>query len=129
MHREKRRRTGISLAFLAVAWPCFAQGVEQPTSAFITWSVFLGVFAFVFFIFYAGLYRVLLRYFSPAHSKFVVYSLIALYGLTWVHLSSYVWFDWGFRYLWLRWVAVALALLWFVWFAIASLRAEPVRGH
>ena len=129
MKREDRVRPGIVLALLTFAWPCWAQSAVTPSSAFVTWSVFLGVFAFIVFIFYAGLYRVLLRYFSPDHSKFVVYSLIALYGLTWIHLSSYVWFDWGFQYLWLRWVAVALALLWLVWFAIMSLRAETVRGH
>lgn len=118
---------------VAICWiaalPAAAQAVEQPTSAFFGWAVFLGIFALVWFMLYAGAYRVFLRHYSPPHSKFLFWSLFWLYTLTWVHLSGYVWFEWGFQYESARWIAVSLAFLWLVWFFIASLRAESVRGH
>lgn len=127
----RSRLTAVFTMILTWVWtrPAVAQAVEQPTSAFLQWAVFLGLFAVVWFILYAGAYRVFLRYYSPAHCKFLFWSLFSLYALTWLHLSGYVWFDWGFRYLWARWAALTLAFLWLVWFFIASMRAESVRGH
>lgn len=97
-------------------------GPEPPASPLLSWLWSgLGV-GLCWLLLYKGLYPVLLRSYRAATAQRFVWILFFLYGLSWLHLATYVFFDYGFYFLWIRWVAVFLAALFLIWFVLAFLR-------
>lgn len=113
---------GAFLAFVACStWAQAAGDVAPVRSPFLDWVLFLAVFVAIWFIFYMGVYPLLLRYYRPDDCKFLFWSLVLLYSLAWLHLSLYVIFSYGFFYTWLKWTAVFLMALWMIWFAVLGM--------
>ncbi len=113
---------GVLLALVT----CFARAQAESDlaparSPFLDWVLFLAVFVAIWFIFYMGVYPLLLRYYRPDHCKFLFWSLVLLYSVAWLHASLYIIFDYGFFYPWLKWTAVFLIVLWMIWFAVVGM--------
>ncbi|MDX2000734.1 MAG: hypothetical protein SF066_23680 [Thermoanaerobaculia bacterium] len=90
--------------------------------------VLAGILA-IGFLFYKGLYPYLLRHYRADDCKTFFWALFSLYSLTWLHLSMYLFFDYGFRYGWVLWMAVFLSVLFALWFLIAFVRLRRVGGE
>jgi hypothetical protein len=111
-------------AALAQTVPATPGYVDQITLMDWLWMA-LGFIA-IWFILYKMVYPFLLRYYRDDDCKTFFWSLFLLYSLTWLHLIFYVFFDYGFYNLWLRWVALFLGVLFLIWFLVSFLRRNPV---
>ena len=115
--------TALWISLLSAA-PILAQGeaTGRPDNPFLKWLwVVLGLVV-IWLMFYKGLYPFLLRHFSHDASKAIFWPLFLLYAMTWLHLTAYVFFVYGFYYFWLRVAALFLATLFAIWFLISLLR-------
>ena len=108
----------MSLPTGLLALPAAAQGLAASGNPFLDgFYLALGlVLIWVFFYFF--LYHRLLPHFGEDGSRAIFWPGVILYSLTWLHLSSYLIFTYGFYYLWLQRSALALVgfvSLWFLW--------------
>ena len=129
-HALARRRPfgALVMAVVTIGWAfaphllAQATGPEPPENPFLSWLwTGLGV-GLSWLLLYKGLYPLLLRSYRADAAQRFVWILFFLYGLSWLHLATYVFFDYGFYFLWVRWVAVFLATLFLIWFVLAFLR-------
>jgi hypothetical protein len=72
--------------------------------------------------FYFLIYPRLLPHFGEGGSRAIFWPAVFLYMVTWLHLSSYLIFTYGFYFLWLRWSALALVGLLSLWFLLSFAR-------
>ena len=101
-----------------VALPAAAQGPAASGNPFLhSFYVVLGL-VLIWAFFYTFLYPRLLPHFGEGGSRAIFWPGFTLYSMAWIHLSSYLIFTYGFYYLWLQRVALALVgfvSLWFLW--------------
>jgi hypothetical protein len=120
-------RTALGLALLAM--PLAAQeaapAYEQPPNLLLRSLGTTLVVAVLWLVFYKGAYPFFLRYYKSDFCRTIFWILFSLYSLTWLLLASYLIFDIGFYFSWLRWVAVFLAVLWLVSGLMLMLRRTP----
>lgn len=126
-HPAGRSLAAIALAFLAI--PSMAQepspAYEQPPNLVLRALGTTAVIAVLWLIFYKGAYPFFLRYYRPDFCRTIFWSLFSLYSLTWLLLASYLIFDIGFYFSWMKWTAVFLAALWLISGLILMLRRTP----
>lgn len=109
-------RGGALLTFgLASVWPSLAWGqasgaLEPRTLTLLDLLLFVGIFILIWCAFYFLLYPYLVRHLRPDLSKTLFWILFILYSLTWLHLSAFLIFDYGFYYDWVRWVGLFLGV-------------------
>jgi hypothetical protein len=105
--------------FLAFAQ---AAGAEPPPIGLLGWILWGAGFAVVWLALYHGLYPLLLRHFRPEYAESLFWPLIAIFTLTWFHLSSLLVLG-GRLYLWGGWVTACIAggLAW-IWLVLVLLR-------
>ena len=120
----RRLRRPLVAGLLAPASALFAQGepLGAPQSAFLSWTYFILGLVAIWLFFYMMVYPALLRHFSPFASKAFFWPLVLLYWLFWIHLSFYWFFPYGWLWLWMRWGAAFLALIFLLWFIVALSR-------
>ncbi len=126
MSRTLADRIGITALWISLALsaaPLLAQdGAGRPDNPFLKWLwVVLGL-VLIWLMFYKGLYPFLLRHFSHDASKAIFWPLFLLYAMTWLHLTAYIFFVYGFYFFWMRVAALFLATLFAIWFLISLLR-------
>lgn len=112
----------------AALW-ALAAGAAPPASAQGLWGtgnpfldglfVVLGL-GVIWCLFYFFLYPRLLPHYAESGSRAIFWPLWGLYFFVWLFLCSYLFFDWGFEYLWVRWAAVVLVALCSIFFVLAS---------
>lgn len=127
--KVESRLRGLLPRILGAVWlffpsaGAFAQeGPEPPKNPFVSWlwvALGLGV---IWFLFYKGLYPYLRRYYRAEACQRFFWIQFLLFASTWLHLSTYVFFEYGFYWLWIRWVAAFLGVLFLIWFILAYLR-------
>lgn len=136
-HQAMRKRSTPSLrslgavlgvpGLLLYAGTALAQGLQplQPGQlSLLHWLAFLGVFLLIWTLLYWLLYPYFLRHFNPDFSKVLFWSILLFYFLTWLHLSLYLVFDFGFFFPWVRWTAAIITGLWLIWFTVVLLRSR-----
>lgn len=113
------------LGLFAMVAPGFAQGAsgpELPENPYLSalWVV-VGLIG-IWLVFYKLLYPFLLRSYKAETCQRFFWILYFLYAVTWLHLSTYVFFEYGFYWLWIRWVAAFLGGLFLIALVLAYLR-------
>jgi len=73
---------------------------------------------------YKGLYPLLLRYYSDRSSKAIFWPMLFLWLITWLHVSFYIFFAYGFEYFWTGLACIVLVIVCALWFLFAFLRRE-----
>ena len=114
---------GAALASL-LPFAAFAQTSEsmEPRSIpLLHWLLFAGLFILTWCIFYFLLYPYFLRHLRSDVSKRLFWILFLLYALTWIHLSLYLMFDYGFYFLAIRWVGLAISVVGSLWLMLTLL--------
>lgn len=99
-----------------------AAELAQPRNPVLPWVLLFAGFGVLWVVFYKGLYPFLLRYYRDRVSRSFFWELLLLYAVTWLHLASYLVFDWAFQDWWLGWVPLFFAGLFVIWFFITFLR-------
>ena len=117
-----------SLAVYAILRPeaslAAPTGPSDATEIILRGGLFtLGLVA-VIFIFYKPVYGLLVRYYHPSYCRQVVLSMLILYVLGWLSIGSFVIFDVGYLYYWVKWVFIFLGALWLIVFAVIMLRGS-----
>lgn len=118
-------RVGLAATTLLVLFasgPAAATEFSPENSALLHWILFLGVLGAIWLLFYKVFYPYFLRYFQPAFSEQLFWSLFGLYALAWMHLSLYLVFDFGFQYSWIKWAAAVIGSLWLPWLLVLMMR-------
>lgn len=89
---------------------------------FLDWLWLLLGLVIIWFFFYSYLYPRLLPHFGETGSRAIFSSGWLLYSLTWIHLSFYTLFTFGFYHYWLQWSSLALLGLLSIWFLVSFAR-------
>jgi len=92
----------------------------------VFWTlIFVLGFVVLWFVFYMILYRFLLNYYPPGHSKNLFWSIFLLYSLTWTTIMYYLLVD-NFYVQWLKWVLLFLSAIWMIWLVIILFQKKHV---
>ena len=109
----------------AAVAPALAQAAPthaQPANTMVHWVWIVGVLIVLWVFFYKLIYPFLLRHYSADASKTFFWLLFLLYGVTWLQVTCYVYFDYGFRYFWIGWTAILLSVVFLVSFLVTLIR-------
>ncbi len=89
---------------------------------FLRSAVFVVGIALLWFVFYKLVYPFLRKYYSAGYSQTLFWSMFLLYCLAWMTISTYVIFEVGFHYHWLKWVFVFIGAIWLIWLLVILLK-------
>lgn len=125
---SKGSRIAVGLVQVFLSLPLWAQSTTADTAddssgnPLLRWLwVLLGLLAIWFFC-YKGLYPWLRKYYDDVSSKAIFWPTLLLYAVTWIHVSAYWIFDYGFYWFWLRVTCLFLAFVFSLWFLVSFSR-------
>jgi hypothetical protein len=128
-HALRRAARYAAMALVLWAAPLAAQesvpAYEQPPNLLLRATGTFLVIAVLWLIFYKAASPFFLRYYRSDFCRTIFWTLFSLYSLTWLLLASYLIFDIGFYLFWMKWVAVFLAVLWFISGLLLLVRRTP----
>lgn len=113
----------LSLAPTAWAQEILVRGLWSTGNPFLDGLIVFVITALIWSFFYWGLYPRLLPHFGERVARGIFWSGFLLYAFSWLHISFFTIFSYGFFYGWIQWSFLIVVPMLSIWFLLSFVRS------